>query len=84
MYVFLPEQGKNLQDIIDQLNNENWQTWMKSFSVTQNVEIRFPKIKYEYEIKLNDILTEMGMGVAFTGAADLPESTAMADYISIT
>jgi serpin B len=34
------------------------------------VEIKFPKLKYEYEIKLNDILTEMGMGVAFTGAAD--------------
>jgi serine protease inhibitor len=26
--------------------------------------------KYGYEIKLNDILTEMGMGVAFTSAAD--------------
>lgn len=70
MYVFLPESNKNLQDIIDQLNNDNWQKWMKSFSLTQNVDIKFPKLKYEYEIKLNDILTEMGMGVAFTGAAD--------------
>lgn len=70
MYVFLPESKKNLQDIIDQLNNDNWQTWMKSFSLTQNVDIKFPKLKYEYEIKLNDILTEMGMGVAFTGTAD--------------
>lgn len=43
---------------------------MKSFSLTQNVDIKFPKLKYEYEIKLNDILTEMGMGVAFTGTAD--------------
>ncbi|TNF45095.1 MAG: serpin family protein, partial [Bacteroidetes bacterium] len=48
----------------------NWENWMKSFSVTQNVDIKFPKFKYGYEIKLNDILTEMGMGVAFTGAAD--------------
>lgn len=70
MYVFLPEYKKNLKDIIDQLNSDNWQTWMKSFSLTQNVDIKFPKLKYEYEIKLNDILTEMGMGVAFTGAAD--------------
>lgn len=70
MYVFLPEPGKNLQDIVDQLNNDNWQTWMKSFSVKQDVDIKFPKLKYDYEIKLNDVLTEMGMGVAFTGAAD--------------
>lgn len=70
MYVFLPEPGKNLQDIVDQLNNDNWQTWMKSFSVKQDIDIKFPKLKYDYEIKLNDVLTEMGMGVAFTGAAD--------------
>jgi serpin B len=70
MYVFLPEPGKNLQDLAEKLNSENWETWMTGFKTTQNVDIKFPKFKYEYEIKLNDVLTEMGMGVAFTGAAD--------------
>jgi serpin B len=70
MYVFLPNQDKNLQDMIEKLDEENWETWMKSFNITQNIDIKFPKFKYGYEIKLNDILTEMGMGVAFTGAAD--------------
>lgn len=70
MYVFLPNQDKNLQDIVDNLNADNWETWMKSFNMTSNVDIKFPKFKYGYEIKLNDILTEMGMGVAFTSAAD--------------
>jgi serpin B len=70
MYVFLPNKDKKLQDIVDNLDAYNWEAWMKSFSVTQNVDIRFPKFKYGYEIKLNDILTEMGMGVAFTGTAD--------------
>lgn len=70
MYVFLPEPGKNLQDITEKLNSDNWKNWMESFKTTQNVDIKFPKFKYEYEIKLNDVLTEMGMGVAFTGAAD--------------
>jgi serpin B len=70
MFVFLPEPGKNLQDMITKLNSDNWETWMKSFNMTQNVDIKFPKFKYEYDIKLNDVLTEMGMGVAFTGAAD--------------
>jgi serpin B len=70
MYVFLPEPGKKLQDIVDKLDAGNWETWMNSFQLTQNVDIAFPKFKYGYEIKLNDVLTEMGMGVAFTGAAD--------------
>jgi len=70
MFVFLPEPGKNLQDMIAKLNSDNWETWIKSFNMTQNIDIKFPKFKYEYDIKLNDVLTEMGMGVAFTGAAD--------------
>jgi serpin B len=70
MYVFLPNQDKKIQDIVDNLDADNWETWMKSFSLTQNVDIRFPKFKYGYEINLNDVLTEMGMGVAFTSAAD--------------
>jgi serpin B len=70
MYVFLPNQDKILQDMIEKLDADNWETWMKSFNITQNIDIKFPKFKYGYEIKLNDILTEMGMGVAFTGAAD--------------
>jgi serine protease inhibitor len=70
MFVFLPNQDKNLQDIVDNLDPGNWETWMKSFNITQNVDIKFPQFKYGYDIKLNDVLTKMGMGVAFTGAAD--------------
>ena len=70
MYVFLPENGKTLDEIVNKLDKENWETWMESFQETQSVDIKLPKFKYEYEIMLNDVLTEMGMGVAFTGAAD--------------
>jgi len=70
MYVFLPHSGKKVQDIVEKLDADNWDSWLKSFSVTQNVDIKLPKFKYEYEIKLNDVLSKMGMGMAFTGAAD--------------
>ena len=43
---------------------------MESFRETQNVDIQLPRFKYGYEIKLNDVLTNMGMGIGFTGAAD--------------
>ena len=70
MCVFLPETGRTLDEIINKLDKENWETWMESFQETQSVDIKLPKLKYEYEITLNDVLTEMGMGIAFTGAAD--------------
>jgi serpin B len=70
MLIFLPEADRNLQDIIDRLNDENWKAWMDSFTLKENVDIKLPKFKYAYEIMLNDVLTEMGMGIAFTSQAD--------------
>ena len=64
MYVFLPDADKTLEDITDNLNTDNWTTWLESF-YEANVDIEFPKFKYEYEIELNDVLTEMGMEIAF-------------------
>lgn len=69
MNIFLPEPGKKLQDIVDRLDKDNWETWKEQFAEA-NVDIRLPKFKFEYEIKLNDVLSEMGMGIAFSGAAD--------------
>jgi serine protease inhibitor len=70
MFVFLPETGNSIQEIINKLDKDNWKIWMESFQETQSVDIKLPRFKYEYEITLNDVLTEMGMGIAFTGAAD--------------
>ena len=70
LYVFLPEKGKRLSEITDMLNEENWETWLQSFRETESVDIKLPRFKYGYEMELNDVLTKMGMGVAFTPAAD--------------
>jgi serpin B len=69
MYVFLPETNKTLENIIDKLDKDHWENWMESFTETR-VDIKFPKFTYEYEKTLNDALTDMGMGISFTGAAD--------------
>jgi serpin B len=70
MYVFLPEQDKSVEDIVNKLDMENWETWLESFTETESVDIKIPRLKYKYEIKLNQVLTDMGMGIAFTGSAD--------------
>ena len=70
MYVFLPEEGKTSGNIIADCTHENWETWMEGFQETENIDIRLPKFNFKYEIKLNDVLSEMGMGIAFGGGAD--------------
>ena len=69
MYVFLPPKG-GISALVSQLNPGNWAAWMKLFTKTETVEIALPRFKFAYEIKLNEVLTKMGMGIAFTGAAD--------------
>ncbi|MFC1725516.1 serpin family protein [candidate division KSB1 bacterium] len=69
MTVVLPREGTQIDDLISQLNDETWNSWINSFSST-NVDLYLPKFKLEYEILLNDILSSLGMGIAFTGGAD--------------
>lgn len=70
MYVVLPDEIDGLNNLIDNLNPGNWAQWMKGMTEKRPVEIFLPKLKFPYEIKLNDVLTDMGMGIAFTGSAD--------------
>lgn len=70
MYVLLPRQNKTTGDIILQLNSTNWDNWMNTYSPTDDIEIQFPKFKFEYEKSLNEALSAMGMGIVFTDQAD--------------
>lgn len=65
MFVFLPHEENTLEDIVDELGVDSWTNWMESFTDTVNIDLKMPRLKYKYEIKLNDVLTDMGMGVAF-------------------
>lgn len=69
MTIFLPRPGKNIDSLIAEFNEENWDKWMNSFSVQKGV-LELPKFKITYGIKLNDVLKALGMGIAFTGYAD--------------
>jgi serine protease inhibitor len=64
MYVFLPRQGSDIESFVKSLSEENWTAWMDSF---QNKEgaITLPRFKVEYGKELNDVLINMGMGIAF-------------------
>lgn len=69
MTVILPKENKTTADVISELNMENWRTWMKSFKTEKKVEVTMPRFKFAWELKLNQLLTDMGMGSAFSSVA---------------
>jgi len=70
MTILLPETGKTVNDIIPQLSQENWNIWSRQFT-DRDIQLQLPKFKYEYEEKqMKPILSDMGMGVAFSDNAD--------------
>lgn len=70
MVVLLPNEGKTTNDIINELNDNNWNNWLKSFEKVDDIHIIMPKFKFKYKKKLSDILIDMGLGIAFSDRAD--------------
>jgi len=70
MHVFLPKVSKSVEELTEEITPENWSVWMGSFTLREEVEVQLPKFKYEYKTLLNDPLTQMGLGNAFSGQAD--------------
>jgi serine protease inhibitor len=72
MVILLPNQGVELDAVIDLFSDENWNTWIASF-YEADLQLKIPKFELEYEIKLNDVLKALGMSIAFDG--DLADFT---------
>ncbi len=64
MTVILPRAGQELDTIIETFDQESWDDWTSRFRAT-GVSLRMPRFKLEYEITLNEVLSSLGMEVAF-------------------
>jgi serpin B len=51
------------------VNDANFMSWISQMS-KRKIDVSFPRFKYGFKKKLKDVLSDMGMGVAFTDAAD--------------
>jgi len=69
MTILLPRVRTQIDSLIAAFTPENWAAWMNGFS-TRKVELAMPKFTTQYEIKMNDVLAALGMGIAFTDFAD--------------
>ena len=71
MYCILPEKDQTINDFIATLDTGRWKGIKESITERNEVNLQLPRFKLEYGIKnLNDSVTALGMGEAFTDKAD--------------
>jgi serpin B len=74
MYIILPRLGRGLENMLAALTLERWNKWMKSFhSVPGRVSL--PRFRLEYECELKNVLSRLGMEIAFGEEADFSAMT---------
>jgi serine protease inhibitor len=70
MYVFLPAESSGLTQFMSAFAAKSWDEWSGKFQDAKG-DLYLPRFSMEYEKSLNEVLKDMGMGIAFdTGRAD--------------
>ena len=70
MYIVLPDEGVAVDSIVGFLDSYYYDNLRNSMA-EREIRLAMPKYKMEYGVKvLNDVLTELGMGIAFGPEAD--------------
>jgi serine protease inhibitor len=70
MTIFLPQSPYTVDDIAQNFTLTNWNNWLASFTMKEEVFLTMPKFKYAYKRDLSEDLQRMGMGIAFSSMAD--------------
>lgn len=68
MDIILPDDN-SFSSVSQLLTENNFNTWISTLS-ERETKLYLPKFKYQYKKRLKDVLSIMGMGIAFTDAAD--------------
>lgn len=69
MDVILPDANNGISNILPLITDQNLKGWLDLMS-KRKADVSFPKFKYGYKKELKSILSDMGMGIAFTDNAD--------------
>ena len=79
MTIFLPREGKTIDDVLGQLNGKNWN--FKKWRYV--VDLKLPRIKTSTYLPLVDIMKELGMPSAFDASlAEFPYFCNASTFIS--
>lgn len=80
MDVILPDQSASLAGTMELLSDANFNGWISQMRKME-IDVTFPKFKYGFKKKLKEVLGDMGMGIAFTDAADFSNISEQYDLL---
>ena len=69
MVIMLPKDGKTINDIVSNLSATNWDLWINSLH-PRDMKVYLPRFKFKTDKTLNESLSALGLGIAFTDLAD--------------
>ena len=70
MDVIVPDDKNGISNFLPLFTTESFNTWIDQLSERSTI-LSFPRFKYTYKKELKDILSDMGMSIAFSDFADL-------------
>jgi serine protease inhibitor len=83
MTVILPDSGQDVNAVASSFTPASWKSLVGSFREA-DVDFYLPRFKIEWSKILNDDLTAMGLGVAFTSGADFTPMSTRGKELSIS
>ena len=66
MVILLPDVGKTPDQIMSQMSPSTWETLKNSLNSKAKVDVWMPRFKFTWESDLKEILSSLGMAVAFS------------------
>ena len=71
MILVLPGETGSPGELAENMTTGIWEEWLDNLQTVNKMKIYLPRFKFEFESQLKEILSNMGMGIAFTpGEAD--------------
>ena len=82
LVMVMPASGQSLSSFVSSLNSTTWQNWMGKIG-SGSADVSMPKFQFTYSTSLRGELSAMGMGTAFSDAADFSNISTSA-HLQIT
>lgn len=70
MTILLPAPEHTTSDVVTALNASYWKAIEDEYTTADSVQVYLPKFRFKTDRLLNDVLSEMGLGIAFSPQAD--------------
>lgn len=84
LVILLPEEGTPATEVAASMDESEWSALVEGLAEGELARVGLPRFTTSYDVELNDILTDMGMGIAFNNGADFSNLSPLGEEMFIT